>query len=322
MDPKPQRLVYGEALVSLGEKNEKIVVLDCDVSSSTQTKHFGARFPERFFNFGISEANMASAAAGLASCGYVPFINTFALFMALKAGDQVRAQIAYTRLNVKMAGGYAGLSDFADGASHQSVEDLAVMRAVPNITVVAPSDITETQMAVRAIADHDGPVFIRLSREAVPQRFGPDHPFELGKGIVVRDGSDLTLVATGPMLHAVLQAAEILAAQGVQARIIDMHTVKPIDAGILEQAARDTGAFVSVEEHNVFGGLGSAVCEAVCERYPVPVERVGIPDRFGESGKYPDILKRAGLDSESIAQRARNALKRKGLQRDVHDRTP
>jgi transketolase len=308
MDPKPQRLVFGETLVELGAEDDRIVVLDADVSSSTQTKHFAARYPDRFFNFGISEANMASAAAGLAACGYVPFVSTFALFLATKASDQIRAQIAYTQLNVKLCGGYAGLSDFADGASHQSVEDLAVMRAIPHITVVVPSDITETRMAVRAVAKHEGPVFLRLSREAVTQMYGEDHPFEIGKGVVLREGTDLTLIAAGTMVRVALESAEALAKDGIGARVIDMHTVKPIDADLVAAAARETGAIVTVEEHNVFGGLGSAVCETVCERHPVPVVRVGIPDRFGESGAYPEILARAGLDVTNVVKQARRAL--------------
>jgi transketolase len=236
-------------------------------------------------------------------------ISTFALFVALKAGDQIRAQIAYPKLHVIMAGGYAGLSDFADGASHQSVEDMAVMRAIPGITVVAPCDATETKLALRAALAADGPVYLRLSREAVPELFKQEsHPFELGKGIVVEDGDDVTLVATGTMLSMALAARNELARAGVSARVIDMHTVKPVDADLIEKVARQTGAIVTVEEHTVHGGLGSAVCEAVCERFPVPVVRVGIPDRFGESGAYAEILARAGLDALSVAKAARKAV--------------
>ncbi len=309
---KPQRLVFGETLVELGAENERIVVLDADVSSSTQTKHFAAKYPDRFFNFGIAEANMVSAAAGLATCGYVPFVSTFALFISMRAGDQVRAQVAYPRLNVKLAGGYAGLSDFADGASHQSVEDIAVMRAVPNMTVMAPSDITETRMAVRAAADFDGPVFLRLSREEVTEDYGPDHPFEIGRGIMLRDGNDLTIVATGTMVKLAVAAAEELSKEGVSARVIDMHTIKPLDEEVIIQAAEETGAVVTVEEHSVIGGLGGAVCETVSGHRPVPVMRVGIPDRFGESGAYGEILARAGIDAEHVADAARRAVAAKG----------
>jgi len=308
---KPQRLVFGETLAELGAEDDRIVVLDADVSSSTQTKHFAARFPERFFNFGVAEANMVSAAAGLAACGFIPFVSTFALFIAQRAGDQVRAQVAYTNLNVKLMGGYAGLSDFADGASHQSVEDLAVMRAIPNITVVVPSDITETRMAVRAVAEREGPVFVRLSREAVTEDYGPDHPFRIGEGVVLRDGDDLSIIGTGPMVKLARQAAEALAAGGIEARVVDMHTLKPLDEALIERCARQTGAIVTVEEHSVYGGLGSAVCEAVCQSRPVPVVRCGIPDRFGESGAYPDILSRAGLDVEHVVTAARRAVSAK-----------
>ncbi|MFW6189406.1 MAG: transketolase family protein [Planctomycetota bacterium] len=305
---KPQRLVFGETLVELGEENERIVVLDADVSSSTQTKHFAARFPERFFNFGVAEANMVSAAAGFATGGHVPFVSTFAFLIALRAGDQVRAQVAYPRLNVKLMGGYAGLSDFADGASHQSVEDLAVMRAMPNMTVVVPSDVTETQMALRAAAEMEGPVYVRLSRAEVDREFGPDHPFRIGKGIRLRDGDDVTLIGCGPMLKMALEAAERLAEDGIDARVLDMHTLKPLDVDLIERAAEETGAIVTVEEHNVLGGLGGAVCEAVCETRPVPVLRCGIADRFGESGPYPEILQRAGLHVDRVVQLARRAV--------------
>ena len=311
MTTKPQRLVFGQELVKLGEENDRIVVLDADVSSSTQTSHFARAYPDRFFNFGVAEANMMSAAAGFAASGYIPFVSTFALFVALRAGDQMRAQIAYTGLNVKLIGGYAGLSDFADGASHQSVEDLAVMRAVPGITVVAPSDITETKMAVRAITDHEGPVFLRLSRAEVTEDYGPDHPFELGKGIILRGGSDVTLAATGTRVKTAMEAAEMLAEDGIEARVLDLHTVKPLDGDILEKAAEETGAIVTVEEHNVMGGFGGAVCEELCGRCPVPVLRVGIPDCFGESGPYEEILRRAGLHPEAVADAARRAISMK-----------
>ncbi|NLF40995.1 transketolase family protein [bacterium] len=311
MTAKPQRLVFGEELVALGEANERIVVLDADVCSSTQTKLFKARFPGRFFTFGIAEANMVSAAAGFAASGCIPVVSTFALFIALRAGDQVRAQVAYAGANVKLVGGYAGLSDYADGASHQSVEDIAVMRAIPNMTVIAPSDITETRMALRAAIAHDGPVFLRLSREAVTEDYGPDHPFAIGKGIAVREGTDVTIVATGTLVPCALRAAGLLNAGGVSARVIDMHTIKPLDEELLVRAARDTGALVTVEEHSVLGGLGSAVCEALCARVPVPVLRCGIPDRFGESGSYAEILTRAGLDDTSICSAALRAVEMK-----------
>ena len=303
--------MYGETLVELGLDNTQIVVLDADVSSSTQTRLFAESFPERFFNVGVAEANMISVAAGLATSGYIPFVNTFALFMALRAGDQVRANIATTGLNVKMAGGYAGLSDHADGASHQSVEDVAVMRSIPGITVIVPSDIIETQKATRAAAHHDGPVFLRLSRDNVSRDYASDHPFSIGKAITLRDGDDICFIAAGPVLKRACRAADELATEGVHSRVIDMHTIKPLDDKAVEQAARECGVIVTVEEHTIIGGLGSAVAETVCERYPVPVLRCGIPDQFGESGAYDEILQRAGLDVGSIIHTAKRALKKK-----------
>ena len=307
-EPTPQRLVFGQTLVELGAENERIVVLDADVSSSTQTKHFAAAYPDRFFNVGVAEANMISVAAGFATTGHVPFVSTFALFISMRAGDQVRAQIAYPRLNVKLAGGYAGLSDFADGASHQSVEDIAVMRAIPNMTVIAPSDITETRMAVRAAAAHDGPVYLRLSRDAVTEDYPETHPFEIGKGIVLRDGSDVTIAATGTTVKLATEAARQLAGEGVSCRVIDMHTIKPLDEDVVVRAARETGAIVTVEEANVIGGFGAAVCEAVCAAHPCPVMRVGLPDRFGESGTYAEILARAGIDTPNVIEAAKKAV--------------
>ncbi len=235
-------------------------------------------------------------------------MSTFALFIALRAGDQLRAQVACTRLNVKLMGGYAGLSDFADGASHQSVEDLAVVRAVPNIVVVAPSDIRETRLAVRAAVEHEGPVFVRLSRAEITEDYGPDHPFELGKAVMLRDGRDVTLAATGITVRMAMRAAEMLGEEDVEARVLDVHTVKPLDVELLTCSAEETGALVTVEEHNVAGGFGGAVCEELGQRCPVPVLRVGVPDRFGESGPYEQILRRAGIHPEAVAGAARRAI--------------
>ncbi|NLF33076.1 MAG: transketolase family protein [Planctomycetes bacterium] len=306
---KPQRVVFGETLVELGAANGRIVVLDADVSSSTQTRQFAEAFPDRFFNVGIAEANMVSIAAGLAACGYVPVVSTFALFIALRAGEQVRSQAAYTALNVKLVGGYAGLSDFADGASHQSVEDLAVMRAIPAMTVIAPGDAVQMRLALAAAIDHEGPVFLRVSREAVGEiHDGAAHPFRIGKGITLRAGSDVTLVVTGTMLPLALAAADALGREGVSAGVIDMHTLKPLDGDLLVEAARATGALVTIEEHSILGGLGGAVCELLAERRPAPVIRCGIPDRFGQSGPYAAILARSGLDVGSVCRAARRAM--------------
>ncbi len=308
---RPQRHVFGEALAELGAEDERVVVLDADVSSSTQTRHFAAEFPERFFNFGVAEANMLSAAAGFAACGHVPFVSTFAFLMTLRAGDQVRAQVAQPRLNVKLVGGYAGLSDYADGASHQSVEDLAVMRAMPNVTVIVPGNVEHTKRAVRAAARAEGPLYLRLSRAEVTDGYGVEYPFEVGRGVVVRPGDDLTIIAAGPMVAMALEAADGLAGSGLEARVVDMHTLKPLDRELLIRCAEDTGAIVTVEEHSVNGGLGGAVCEAVSAEHPVPVLRCGFADRFGESGAYEEILRRAGLSANRILELARKAVDRK-----------
>jgi transketolase len=310
---KPQRLVFGEELVDLGHADPRIVVLDADVSSSTQTKLFAEAFPQRFFTFGIAEAHMVSAAAGLSTVGFVPVVSSFALFLSLRAGEQVRAQVAYTQLNVKLVGGYAGLSDYADGASHQSVEDLAVMRALPNMTVIAPSDAVQTRQALRAAVACQGPVFLRISRDIVPERIILDgEPFSIGKGIRLREGRDLALIATGTMLQAALDAAACLESEGIAATVLDLPTLKPLDQMLVIETARAAGAIVTIEEHSIIGGLGSAVCETLCGCHPVPVVRCGIPDQFGESGAYPEILRRAGLDVPSICQAAHRALELKG----------
>lgn len=305
---KPQRVIFGEALAELGSADPRLVVLDADVSSSTQTRLFAAAHPERFFNFGIAEANMVSAAAGLAACGFVPVVSTFALFLSLRAGDQVRAQIASTGLNVKLIGGYGGLSDYADGASHQSVEDLAVMRAIPGITVLAPSDATLMRQALATAIQHPGPVFVRVSREAVQPEYPADASFVIGKGITLAEGHDVTLISTGTMSHLIREAAKVLTSRRLSVGLIDMPTVKPLDEELVIQAARRCGAVVTVEEHSIIGGLGSAVCETLCAHSPVPVVRCGIGDRFGESGTYDEILARAGLSVAAVVDAACRAI--------------
>jgi transketolase len=308
---KTQRLVFGEELVRLGAEDPRIVVFDADVSSSTQTRLFAEAFPQRFFNFGIAEGNMVSAAAGLSTVGFVPLVSSFALFLSLRAGEQVRAQIAATNLNVKLIGSYAGLSDYADGASHQSVEDMAAMRVMPNMTIIAPSDAAQTRAALRAALKHEGPVFLRLSREAVAESLSPGAPFRIGEGVSLREGTDVALIAIGTMLEVTLEAAQQLEAEGIATAVINLHTLKPLDEELIVAAARKTGVVITVEEHSIIGGLGSAVCETLCRHYPVPVLRCGIPDRLGESGAYPEILARAGLDVRSICLAAHEGLKTK-----------
>jgi len=308
---KPQRLVFGETLAQLGNEYQNLVVCDADVSSSTQTKIFGAKFPERFFNFGISEGNMVSAAAGMAATGMISVVSTFALFLALRAGDPVRSLIAYNSLNVKIAGGYAGLSDFADGASHQSVEDMAVMQAIPNIKVLCPSDITTTAKAVKAMLEYQGPVYLRLSREAISKEYDDNINFEIGKGIIVNDGDDVTIIACGIPMRFARIAVKKLKEKGINVRLIDMPTVKPLDAELIAKAAEETGAIVTVEEHNIFGGLGSSVASLICETNPVPVVKIGVPDKFGESGNYEEILSRAGISVEDIIEATEKAIRLK-----------
>ena len=308
------RAAYGEALVALAEEYPELVVLDADLSGSTMSKKFADKYPERFFNMGIAEANMTVVAAGLAACGKKPFTNTFAMFAAGRAFEQVRNSIAYPRLNVKVVGSHGGVSVGEDGATHQCCEDYAVMRAIPNMLVVSPCDGPEMRLAVKALLDYDGPAYLRLGRLAVESVTDsiPGYTFELGKGITLRDGGDVTIVAVGMMVQMALKAAEILAAEGICARVIDMHTIKPLDGELLKKAAEETGAVVTTEEHNVIGGLGAAVAEYLSEHCPVPVIRHGVEDVFGRSGKAQQVLEYFGLTPEGIAAKAREALKRKG----------
>ena len=308
------RAAYGEALVALAEEYPELVVLDADLSGSTMSKGFATAHPDRFFNMGIAEANMTGVAAGLAACGKKPFTNTFAMFAAGRAFEQVRNSIAYPRLNVKVVGSHGGVSVGEDGATHQCCEDYAVMRVIPNMLVVSPCDGPEMRHAVKALLDYDGPAYMRLGRLAVESVTDsiPGYTFELGKGITLRDGGDVTIVAVGMMVQMALKAAEILAAEGICARVIDMHTIKPLDGELLKKAAEETGAVVTTEEHNVIGGLGAAVAEYLSEHCPVPVIRHGVEDVFGRSGKAQQVLEYFGLTPEGIAAKAREALKRKG----------
>jgi transketolase len=306
------REAFGEALVEVGERHPEVVVLDADVCHSTRTLLFAERFPERFYNLGIAEANMMDIAAGLATTGAVPWVSTFSFLASLRAGEQIRTSIAYPKLNVKIAGGYAGLSDSFDGPTHQSVFDLAVMRAMPNMTVVAAADGPEAKAAVKAASIYPGPVYLRLSRAEVPVVFREGEPeFRIGQGRVLRDGADVSLVATGVMVSRALAAAERLVGEGVAARVIEIHTLKPIDEGLLLNAAEETGALVTVEEHSVIGGLGGAVAETLAQGRPTPVEMVGLRDTFAESGAYEALLDAYGLSVGEIVAAAQRALARK-----------
>ena len=309
---KAIRDVYGETLAQLGHENKDIVALEADVGSSSKSIVFGKEFPQRYFNVGVAEANMVAVAAGLATTGKIPFANTFAAFMVLRAADPVRSLIAYTKLNVKLAGTYAGLSDSYDGASHHAIADIAFMRALPNMTVISVSDPVEAELATRAAAEFKGPVYLRLSRAEVPVVLDKaSYDFKIGKGVTLVDGGDLTIVATGYMLIKALEAAQILAANGIKARVVNIHTIKPIDRELLIACARETGAIVTAEEHNVFGGLGSAVSEVLAGNCPVPIEFVGIEDTFTESGDYEKLLAKYGLSADNIVARAQKVLRRK-----------
>jgi len=304
------RAAYGKALVELAERYPELIVLDADLSSATMTNGFSKAYPERFLNVGIAEANMAGLAAGLATCGKRPFINSFAIFSAGRAWEQVRNSIAYPHLNVKIVGSHGGLSVGEDGATHQCIEDFSLMRAIPGMTVVCPCDGNEMEQAVAALLEYDGPAYLRLGRLAVETVTDslPGYQFELGKGALLKDGGDVTLVATGLMVQMALKASHILAGEGISVRVVDMHTIKPLDEEILLRAAMETGAVVTSEEHSTLGGLGGAVSECLSSRFPVPVVRHGVEDVFGRSGKAPLVLEAYGLTPEVLAQKAREAI--------------
>ena len=307
------RVAYGQTLAALAEEYPQLVVLDADLSGSTQSGMFAKVHPERFYNMGIAEANMMSVAAGLAACGKQAFASSFAMFATGRAWEQVRNSIAYPRLNVKVVGSHGGLSVGEDGATHQCIEDYAIMRAIPGIMVVSPCDAPEMRLAVKALLDYDGPAYLRLGRLAVDSVTDtiPGYSFRLGQGITLRDGSDVTVIATGMMVQMALTAADILAGEGISARVIDMHTIKPLDGELVLKAALETGCIVTSEEATVVGGLGSAVAEFLSEHCPVPVVRHGVDDMFGRSGKAQEVLAAYGLTPEGIAEKARHALKLK-----------
>ena len=304
------RNAYGDAIVALGTTHPELVVLDADLSGATMSKGFFKAYPDRAFNMGIAECNMMGVAAGLAAAGKAPFASTFAMFAAGRAFEQVRNSIAYPRLNVKVVGSHGGLSVGEDGATHQCDEDFALMRTLPGMTVLCPCDAHEMTAAVAALVDYDGPAYLRLGRLAVETVTAavPGYKFELGKGVTLRDGTDVTIIATGLMVQMALKAAEALQAEGVSARVLDLHTIKPLDEALVLKAARETGAIVTTEEHSVIGGLGSAVAEYLSGVCPTPVVRHGVNDLFGRSGKAPLVLEHYGLTPEVIAVKAREAL--------------
>lgn len=302
------RQAYGDALVEFGvDKN--IIVLDADLSKSTKTDGFKQKYPERFFNMGIAEANMMSVAAGIATCGKTVFASTFAIFAAGRAWEQVRNSICYPKLNVKIGATHSGISVGEDGATHQPIEDIALMRAIPNMTVLSPADAVETRAAIKAAIEYVGPVYIRLGRLNVPVIYDEKtYKFEIGKGIELKEGTDVTIISTGLMVHEALKAHEMLKAEGISARVIDLHTIKPIDKDIIIKACKETKAIVTVEEHNILGGLGSAVSEVVCQYCPTPVKMVGIEDKFGKSGTPAALLEAYGLTPENIIDKVKQAI--------------
>lgn len=311
------RAAYGEALVALAATEPNLVVLDADLSGSTMTKQFGTEHPDRFFDMGIAEANMVGVAAGLATCGKKPFVNSFAMFAAGRVWEQVRNSVAYPHLNVKIVGSHGGLSVGEDGATHQCIEDLAIMRAIPGMTVLCPCDGHEMRQAVEALLGYDGPAYLRLGRlsvETVTDTI-PGYRFQLGKGTLLRKGDDLTIVAVGMMVQMALKAAQLLEQEGVSARVLDMPTIKPLDEPLLLAAARETGCIVTTEEANVLGGLGGAVSEYLSAVCPVPVIRHGVEDQFGRSGAAQKVLEAYGLTPEGIAKKARQAISIKKAQR-------
>ena len=299
------RQAYGEELVVLGMQDKNVVVLDSDVSNSTRSVEFQKIFPERFFNFGIAEANMVSAAAGLASMGMIPFVNTFSFLLCERALDQIRSNAAYNRMNVKFAANYGGLSDSYDGPTHHTISDLSIIRSIPNMTLIVASDAVCIKKALKPISEFEGPVYLRLCRAETPVVHSDDYRFEIGKGLLMRNGGDITIIATGIMLERALAAAEILQKEGVGARVIEIHTIKPLDNEIILKAAEETGAILTCEEGNILGGLGSAVAELVSRNRPVRMDYIGINDCFAESGEYWELLDKYGMSVNEIVKKAR-----------------
>ena len=311
-DKKATREAYGEALAEFGAKYENLVVLDADLAGATKTAVFKKAFPDRHFDCGIAEGNMVSVAAGLSTTGLIPFASSFAMFLAGRAFEQIRNSIGYPHLNVKLGATHGGITVGEDGATHQCLEDFSVMRTIPGMTVICPADAVEARAAVEAAINYVGPVYLRFGRAAAPVLFDKDsYKFEWGKGVVMSDGADVTIIANGFMVAPALEAKELLKADGIDAAVINMHTIKPLDTELVHRYAEKTGEIVTAEEHNVIGGLGSAVCEAVCGVSPVPVLRVGVEDQFGRSGKVPPLLEYYGLTPKNIAEKCKAAIELK-----------
>ena len=299
-EKKATRQSYGESLEFLGEKNKNIVVLDADLSSATKTSMFAKKYPDRFFDMGIAEANMVGVAAGMASCGKIPYISTFAAFAAGRAYDQIRSSVCYPKLNVKICATHSGITVGEDGATHQMVEDLALMRVLPNMTVISPSDDTETKWLINEIQKINGPVYVRLARLSTPIIYDEQQEFQIGKGVQIGDGTDATIFATGVTVAEAIKAKEELEKREINVRVIDMHTIKPIDRDIIVKSAKETKKLISIEDHSIIGGLGGAISEVLTEEYPCKLIRLGIKDTFGKSGSAVELMKYFGITSTDI----------------------
>lgn len=311
MDKQATRDAYGKALVELGQLHDDIVVLDADLSKSTKTADFAKAFPERFINAGIAEQNMVGMAAGLAAAGKVVFASSFAIFAAGRAFEQVRNSLAYANLNVKICATHSGITVGEDGGSHQSVEDIAIMRSIPNLTVLVPSDGPSTRLALQRLYEHSGPAYLRLGRSALPVIYKDNFDFQIGRGIELREGQDATIIACGTMVALALEAAQVLAGEGFKVSVVDMPSIKPLDQDLILRKAKETGAILTAEEHSIIGGLGSAVCEVVSGDYPVLVKRMGINDIFGQSGSPDELMQHYGLTIDKIVENTRLLIKKK-----------
>lgn len=297
------RASYGEALAELGSENENVVVLDADLSGATKTSVFAKKFPDRFFDVGIAEQDLMGTATGMATFGKIPYVSTFAVFAAGRAYDQVRNTIAHTNSNVKICATHAGITVGEDGATHQMLEDIGMMKAIPNMTVICPSDDTQTKWIIKEISKIDGPVYVRLSRLATPVIYEEDNQFEIGKGIQIGNGTDATIIATGVTVAEAIKAQEILKGKGIDVRVVDMHTIKPIDKELIIKCAKETKRIITIEDHSTIGGLGSSACDVLAENYPTKVEKMGINDKFGESGKAEELMRFYGIDAQAIVEK-------------------
>ena len=297
------RASYGEALAELGSENENVVVLDADLSGATKTSVFAKKFPDRFFDVGIAEQDLMGTATGMATFGKIPYVSTFAVFAAGRAYDQVRNTVAHTNSNAKICATHAGITVGEDGATHQMLEDIGMMKAIPNMTVICPSDDTQTKWAIKEISKIDGPVYARLSRLATPVIYEEDNQFEIGKGVQIGNGTDATIIATGVTVAEALKAQEILKGKGIDVRVVDMHTIKPIDKELIIKCAKETKRIITIEDHSTIGGLGSSVCDVLSENYPTKVEKMGINDKFGESGKAEELMRFYGIDAQAIVEK-------------------